>query len=608
MRFLKAIVAKETGILEVIEKNANQIPQYAILSHTWEKDEVKFEDIESGRAKDVTQNALEAKIETSPFEARSLSKLKYACIQAAKDGYEYIWIDSCCIDKRNSAELTEAINSMFAWYRDAAVCYAFLLNAPDDLSTTEAESEFAGNRWFQRGFTLQELLAPTHVTFFSGNWVPIGQKKSLCTLLARITGIDADILRGDRPIGSTSLARRMSWAAKRVTTRPEDSAYCLMGIFSVNMPMLYGEGAERAFIRLQEEIMKQSDDHSLFAWVNPSSHPDAMAGLLAPSPSCFLLSTSIFPYEDWEPSDPYTVTNRGLRIDLHLTPCDDGTFVAALDCPVPPDYEDSNFLALYLAKLSDSDDQYARVKTGEFASVSRRGPLQTIYVRQQPHAPSPEGVYPHHLIQLRSGPLPTVYKLIRILHPARMKTDSTARPTRYSARYWVPENLRTVFVMRRKPRQLSAALIFQRGDGELLAVMIGTLGGFDIAFDVHAELDGDGLTFERMETEFNASADIRFQREYHSVAVAATPVIHSSSKYYMIDIDIMAIGSSLRDAVGGIVEQAYNTVTGSGHGETGALMSSALPAPPAPSKEQVGKADDNDRKPTLWKKLVNGIR
>ncbi|OTB00391.1 hypothetical protein M426DRAFT_267724, partial [Hypoxylon sp. CI-4A] len=282
MRFLETRAAKEDRVLRLVEKKANELPKYAILSHTWEEDEITFEDIENGKASHSSAKTAAARA--------SLSKIYGACIQAAADDYEYIWIDSCCIDKRSSAELSESINSMFVWYRDAAICYAFLLASPNELGTAEFKAQFAQNKWFTRGWTLQELLAPQDVIFFQDDWIPIGEKRLL-------------------------VARRMSWAAKRVTTRPEDMAYCLMGIFSVNMPMLYGEGGEKAFLRLQEEIMKQSDDQSLFAWVNPASPPDAMEGLLASEPSYFLHSNTIIPYQDWEPRAPYTLTNRGLRIE-----------------------------------------------------------------------------------------------------------------------------------------------------------------------------------------------------------------------------------------------------------------------------------------------------
>ncbi|KAI1759688.1 HET-domain-containing protein [Hypoxylon sp. FL1150] len=543
MRFLKAKLAKEEGILQVVERNANQIPPYAILSHTWEEDEVKFEDIESGRANDVSRETLEAKAKSSPFEAKSLLKLKNACAQAADDGYEYIWVDTCCIDKRSSAELSEAINSMFAWYRDAKVCYAFLLHAPDDLDTAKTLAQFSANRWFQRGFTLQELLAPRRVVFFSGRWIRIGVKSRLSDLLARITGIDAIILRGRRSIFSASVARRMSWAAKRVTTRPEDSAYCLMGIFSVNMPMLYGEGAEKAFIRLQEEIMKQSDDQSLFAWVNPYMRPSEQTGLLASYPSCFLDSNDMIPYQDWEPRASYAMTNCGLKIDLHLTPVDGDIFLAALNCPVPPDYKDANFLALYLWRLPGGDERYVRIKAEQTASVSLRdrGGLRTVYVRQNPELPSSEGVYLRPFIQLSGGP-PNDYSLARILYLQWSHEAAPTPPIRRPARYWVPSEWPLVFPMRRKPGQLSVALLFQRGANEQLAILIGTVDGYEIALYVCKlwyEVDLNRLTFTAMESIYVLMIAGNFRTYQYPRICTNRPVIHCSSRYYMIDFDFL---------------------------------------------------------------------
>ncbi|KAI1407949.1 HET-domain-containing protein [Hypoxylon sp. FL1857] len=556
MRFLETELAKATGTLRLVEKRVNELPTYAILSHTWEDDEITFEDIENGKANDASMK--------SPAAIVSLSKLRGACCQAAADGYEYIWIDSCCIEKRSSAELSEAINSMFAWYRDAAICYAFLLNAPNELLTPEAKEDFKNNRWFTRGWTLQELLAPTEVIFFSGDWVNIGDKRLLCLLLANITGIDKEILLGERSLTSASLARRMSWAAKRVTTRPEDMAYCLMGIFSVNMPMLYGEGAEKAFLRLQEEIMKDSDDQSLFAWVKPNSSPDAMEGLLASNPSCFSDSSTFVPYQDFEPRAPYTSTNRGLRIDLRLTELANGEYVAALDCPVPPSYKDSTFLGIYLRKLSDSDEQYARVRVGHLANVRRRGRLQTVYVRQKPQAPSPDGAFLHHYVQLRTGPLPEIYQVVSILFPNTGGVDAASLPSRDSARIWVPMKWPILFPLFRRPKQLSIAIIFQTNDDELLALMIGTLGGFDIAFCVlvlESGLDLDDLTFTALEGRFEPSTTGRVDYMYHSVRVSATPVLQSRAKYYLVDIGIEAVNVSVRE----IVRQACDIATGSGY-------------------------------------------
>lgn len=245
---------------------------------------------------------------------------------------------------------------MYLWYQQAAQCYAYLSDVPASVDLDDPNSAFAHSRWFHRGWTLQELLAPEDLTFFSQDWKKIGIKSELTMPLSDITAIDNDILAGKQRLEAASIAKRMSWAAYRETTRPEDRAYCLMGVFSVNMPMLYGEGGERAFIRLQEEIMKESDDQSLFAWVDENADEASHYSLLAKLPSLFAYSKSIIPYQDWEPRPPYLVTNRGLQIALHLTRRHEDIYTAALDCPAPPDYEDFSFLAIYVKKLSGGDD------------------------------------------------------------------------------------------------------------------------------------------------------------------------------------------------------------------------------------------------------------
>ncbi|KAH7237302.1 heterokaryon incompatibility protein-domain-containing protein [Fusarium solani] len=244
-------------------KEVKTTAQFAILSHTWEKDEITFQDIERPGAD----------------EKEGYNKLRNACSVAAADGFDYIWIDTCCIDKTSSAELSEAINSMYRWYQEAEVCYAYLADVPF--------CEFSQSRWFTRGWTLQELIAPSTVIFFDKEWEVIGTKSELARLISDRTQIPIGILSGG-DIWSASVAQRMSWASKRKTTRIEDLAYCLMGIFDIHMPMIYGEG-ERAFIRLQEQIMKTSDDFSLFAWRSTENH----GGLLATSPAAFDTSHSI---------------------------------------------------------------------------------------------------------------------------------------------------------------------------------------------------------------------------------------------------------------------------------------------------------------------------
>ncbi|KAH8593057.1 heterokaryon incompatibility protein-domain-containing protein [Bisporella sp. PMI_857] len=259
------------------EFGAHELPLYAILSHTWEGNEITFQDIEGANV----------------INDERCKKVRNTCTVAADHGFDYVWIDTCCIDKTSSAELSEAINSMYRWYQESGVCYAYLadvLSTADDHQSMARSSEFLNSKWFTRGWTLQELIAPSIVIFFDQKWREIGTKSSLRQPISKITGIPDSILLGDDDLECASVAQRMSWASGRKTTRVEDRAYCLMGIFCVNMPLLYGEG-ERAFIRLQEEIIKVSDDRSLFAWESS----DSSGGLLATSPAAFSNSSKIIP-------------------------------------------------------------------------------------------------------------------------------------------------------------------------------------------------------------------------------------------------------------------------------------------------------------------------
>lgn len=201
---------------------------------------------------------------------------------AREQGFGWIWNDTCCIDTRSSAELEEAINSMYRWYAEAAMCLAYLQDVPDDCPIEDASSAFRKSRWFKRGWTLQELLAPHCLVFLSANWKHLGTKFGLADLLQDITGIDAEVLTFRRALQHVSVARRMSWASKRETSRTEDQAYSLLGIFDVSMATIYGEG-EYAFRRLQVKIMKRTADHTLFAWGN--AWPSIHTGPFVQSPS-----------------------------------------------------------------------------------------------------------------------------------------------------------------------------------------------------------------------------------------------------------------------------------------------------------------------------------
>ena len=224
---------------------ANPPDEYAILSHTWANEEVTFEDITGDKK----------------YWKDGWDKIIHCCKLAASDGWQYVWIDTCCIDKSSSADLSEAINSMFTWYANASICYAYLADV-SDLNLKAREQQITMSRWFTRGWTLQELIAPKFIIFLNRMWQEIGTRDSLASAIEKATQMTRTDLRNWK---TCSLATKMSWAARRTTLRIEDEAYCLMGLFGINMPLLYGEGP-KAFLRLQHEIIKTSDDESIFAW------------------------------------------------------------------------------------------------------------------------------------------------------------------------------------------------------------------------------------------------------------------------------------------------------------------------------------------------------
>ncbi|RSL43490.1 hypothetical protein CEP51_016355 [Fusarium floridanum] len=237
----------ESGKLE--EFPDETLVSYAILSHRWEDDEVLFQDI--------TQT-------TAPLK-KGWQKVENFCRVARKEGFRYVWIDTCCIDKSSSAELSEAINSMFRWYQNADLCYAYLNDCSYEAVRQPESSEFQKSKWFTRGWTLQELIAPAEVVFMSAEWKEFGTKRSLAKEISEITNIDKKLLLFPEWLDRFCAAQKLSWAATRETTRIEDRAYSLMGLFDINMPLLYGEG-KKAFFRLQMEILQSSNDQSIFAW------------------------------------------------------------------------------------------------------------------------------------------------------------------------------------------------------------------------------------------------------------------------------------------------------------------------------------------------------
>lgn len=344
--------------LSLEEFSDNKQVAYAILSHTWETGgEVLYGDFGHDQAK----------------AKKGWGKIEASCILAVADGLKYLWIDTCCIDKSSSAELSEAINSMFVWYRDANVCYAYLA----DHDTSLAGASMSDSRWFKRGWTLQELIAPNNVHFYDRAWRHIGRRQGLFVELAAITGIDEGIMRAshrchlEQLLESLPVAVRMSWASTRVTTRVEDIAYCLLGIFGVNLPLLYGEG-ERAFTRLQEEIIRNTNDLSILAWARKSIECKGIpyCGILAHSPSEFGRSGGLQLANDLKFMPDFAITNKGLHMQTLLQYDDNSELhVLELNCRHPKVISPRR-LAIYLKHQGAS--VFARAKPDQYTTWNNR--------------------------------------------------------------------------------------------------------------------------------------------------------------------------------------------------------------------------------------------
>lgn len=340
-----------TKKLKLCYFNNDDKVEYAILSHRWEEEEVSLQDFRDG----------------SGIGKRGYAKIKQSCYMALQSDIQYIWIDTCCIDKTSSAELSEAINSMYKWYEHAKICYAYL-------SDVEATHDFVDSMWFTRGWTLQELIAPQIVKFFNKNWYSFGSKHGLQRRITSITGIPSRVLTGTKP-SECSVAQRMSWAAHRVTTRPEDRAYSLMGLFEVNMPMLYGEGGTKAFTRLQEEIIKALNDQSVFAWTGQASD---YCPVLASSPANFKHGAEIRSTSAISEPTPFSLTNVGLHIELPIMPWAMNKYLAILQCQeiaidkdmMPHARFDSNTMRLgILIRRTPQHRQYVRCLSGKVYQI-----------------------------------------------------------------------------------------------------------------------------------------------------------------------------------------------------------------------------------------------
>lgn len=369
----------DTTTFELHEFFDRKIPPYAILSHTWGEGEVSFQELLSG---------------DGVFK-RGYAKIRRCCELAASDGFEYAWVDTCCIDKTSSAELSEAINSMYRWYRFSEVCYVFLADVPANVQQALCRS-----KWFTRGWTLQELIASPSVMFFDSQWRELGTKDSLGSLITEITQISREVLQDANKMERFSVAQKMSWASRRVTTRVEDIAYCLLGIFGVNMPLLYGEG-EHAFIRLQEEIMKNTTDHTIFAWTSDFYSFTEVPGLLALTPAHFSNSGKYVQSEGFAVT-PFSVTNKGIHLQLPIMDLSSKS-LAILACHEIGN--ETKNLGIFVERLSRNGDVFKKVWCEKLGMANRaRVPefeQENIFVKQNRVLPDVP-VYSTYRVSIKS--------------------------------------------------------------------------------------------------------------------------------------------------------------------------------------------------------------
>ncbi|KAI0329284.1 HET-domain-containing protein [Cubamyces sp. BRFM 1775] len=424
--------------------------RYAIISHVWQQ-EPKEQTFHEVRAVSALCKASGSEPAVDPFSLLS-RKIRDCCRMAARAGYDWLWLDTCCIDQHSSAELSEAINSMFTWYAAAQVCYVYLHDVGDDEDPAKDGSAFRRSVWHTRGWTLQELLAPACVIFLSKTWHTLGSKHSLAKALSQVSGIKEGVLTRERTdwLESVSVAERMSWAAHRQTTRIEDRAYSLMGIFGINMPTIYGEGP-RAFMRLQEEILQRIPDQSIFAWgrIHPNfknavedlrhgdvveteqlapatdlAASDAQArleDLLAPSPAEFAHSAAIkslsildlaTKYGIRGQVSQYTLTSYGMLVELPvsedwvlvgMTEPDATDAAADVEATEPVTEEPAAASADEAPALPEESTVSRRVFAAVLACAENSQTLLVLLLRPVGHASSAQYVVGEYITDPESG-------------------------------------------------------------------------------------------------------------------------------------------------------------------------------------------------------------
>jgi hypothetical protein len=462
--------------------NETNTPPYAILSHTWvDGQEVSFQEmLDPNRA----------------TRKKSGYQKIVRCANEAKDhNLQWIWVDTCSIDKSSSAELSEAINSMYLYYRKADMCFAYLADVAMDSNAlrsdhpsnflginmsesagAEIKRQFAKSKWFTRGWTLQELIAPRSLAFYSSKWTFLCDKSTVADRIAEITGIPADVLRSGNT-STCSVAQRLSWAATRQTTRTEDIAYCLLGILDVNMPLLYGEG-KKAFTRLQEEIIRNSTDQSILAWEFPADLEDPLSyvsGVLADSPERFARCgdiTEAIDVEDEPQALAFAITNLGLNIYLPVRTYPFGIISASLACQRSVGTKDE-VVHIYMRQL----------RKGIYARVPNRTEFD--------NGQKPE----HQTLAITSRSFPSISEFLHFHEAYAMNLSSS------------DYNLKTVFMAPNfsRPRNFSLGTLtrgtfrFQRPvprpDQDLVwvAIVVGDFHTAVILLGIRPSADGDVL-------------------------------------------------------------------------------------------------------------------
>lgn len=367
---MRLLHVKELRLEEFLDGN---VPFYAILSHRWGSDEVSYQDFVGGYKKDGA--GYKKIIECCEYAAADIQSIdiraeyrrlklwgfeKWADLWDSDwvwvDTLDWVWIDTCCIDKSSSAELSEAINSMYHWYAESSACYVYLSDVTKSDGIGQTLSELQESQWFTRGWTLQELLAPKDLMLLDKNWTELGTRSHLLANVAKAAGIAEKRLerRWSNEASGVSVAERFSWAACRNTTRVEDGTYCLLGLLGQNMPLLYGE-RNKAFLRLQLEIIRSSNDESVFVWQNGRTN---RMGLIARSPWKFASKYSTqkgeFSKIEGLQRPPYAITNQGLQLRVPAKLPERSRFLLPLNCQHYEGAELKGAYAILLQKIVSS--------------------------------------------------------------------------------------------------------------------------------------------------------------------------------------------------------------------------------------------------------------